>query len=136
MKIVSQLDADGYFVGEAIAHESPLEPGVYLIPAGAVDRAPPKTEPGRRYRLWSDGWRGEAVPAPPAPPPEPKPEPPSRAEIIRGRLAEIDLQSIRPARAVAIALATGKPVPSFDANLLTALETGAVALRAELATIQ
>lgn len=136
MKIVSQLDADGYFVGLTAADESPLEPGVYLIPAGAVDRAPPKTEPGKRYRPWGTGWRGEEVPAPPAPPPEPKPEPPSRAEIIRGRLAEIDLQSIRPARAVAAALAKGKPVPSFDANVLTALETGAEALRAELATIE
>lgn len=61
---------------------------------------------------------------------------PDRRGEIGARLAQIDQQSIRPARAVAIALATGKPVPSFDANRLTALETEAAALRAELATIQ
>lgn len=133
MKIVSQLDESGYFVGEAIAHESPLQPGVYLIPAGAVDRAPPKTEPGKRYRPWGTGWRGEEVPAPPAPPPEPKPEPPSRAEIIRGQLAQIDAQSLRPARAVAAALAAGRAAPAPDAQRLVELESQAEALRAELA---
>lgn len=59
-----------------------------------------------------------------------------RREKIRARLAAIDTDSIRPARAVAAALANGKPVPSFDANRLTALETEAEALRAELATIK
>ena len=62
-KIVSQLDATGYFVGETVAYESPLEPGVFLVPAGAIDRPPPKTiEPGKRYRPWGLGWRGEDAP--------------------------------------------------------------------------
>lgn len=55
-KISSQLDADGYFVGVVIADESPLEPGVFLIPGGAVDLPPPEAVAGKRYR--PDGLGG------------------------------------------------------------------------------
>ena len=65
-KIVSQLDADGYYVGATFADESPLEPGVYLLPAGAIDKEPPKNlEEGKRYRPWGSGWRSEDIPLPP-----------------------------------------------------------------------
>lgn len=148
-KTVSQIDQNGYYVGEAIAYESPREPGAFLIPGGAIDREPPRTiEPGKRYRPWGTGWRAEDIPAPPAPEPEPEPEtapepppppPPTPQQIRRGeiaaRLLDIDQASIRPARAVAAALAAGKPAPTFDANRLAALETEAAALRAEMAGI-
>ena len=75
MKIVSQLDADGYFVGLTAADESPLEPGVFLIPGGAVDVEPPVVPDGHRAR-WSNGWAIEAIPQP-APEPEPEPLPPA-----------------------------------------------------------
>ena len=74
MKIVSQLDADGYFVTPTIAYESPLEEGVFLIPGGAVDVEPPVTPAGQRAR-WQNGWLFEVIP-PPEPEPEPEPEPP------------------------------------------------------------
>ena len=74
MKIVSQLDADGYFVGLTAADESPLEPGVFLIPGGAVDVEPPVVPDGHRAR-WSNGWAVEAIPQP-EPEPEPEPLPP------------------------------------------------------------
>lgn len=136
-KQVTQLDADGYFVGITTADESPLEPGVYLIPAGAIDREPPKTiEPGKRYRTWGTGWRGEDVPTPAA---EPEPTPPTPQQIRRGeivgRLAAIDTESIRALRATVAATAKGKPAPAFDASKLDALETEAATLRAELATL-
>ena len=76
MKIVSQLDADGYFVGLTIADESPLEPGVFLIPGGAVDVEPPAIPQGHRAR-WSNGWAFEAIPQP-----EPEPEPPPRPPVV------------------------------------------------------
>lgn len=142
-RTVSQLDEAGYYVGEAIAHESPLEPGVYLIPGGAIDRRPPRVEPGRRYRPWGTGWRGEDLPAPPAPAPAPEPEPapalPSPEDVQRAAIAErlqaIDQASIRPARAVAAALAAGQPAPPFEASRLAALEAEAASLRAELKTL-
>lgn len=143
-KTVSQLDAAGYFVGETIAHESPLEPGKFLIPGGAIDRKPPQAiEPGKRYRPEGKEWQAEDIPQPPAPEPEPQPEPTPaptpeelRREGITKRLAQIDLESIRPARAVAAALAEGRPVSAFDAAKLDNLETEAAALRAELASLK
>ena len=74
-KIVSQLDAEGYFVCPTFADESPLEPGVFLLPGGAIDKEPPKTiEEGKRYRPWGSGWRSEDIPQPDT---EPTPETPN-----------------------------------------------------------
>lgn len=138
MKTVSQLDEQGFYIGPTTADESPLEPGVFLLPAGAIDRAPPKTlEPGKRYRPWGASWRAEAIPEPEPEPKEPEPTPEAirRAEI-GARLFEIDQDSIRPARAVAAALAAGQPAPAFDAAKLATLESEAVNLRAELAALK
>ena len=74
MKIVSQLDADGYFVAPVIADESPLEKDVFLIPGGAVDADPPTVSQGQRAK-WQNGWVFEVIPQP-EPEPEPEPEPP------------------------------------------------------------
>jgi len=70
-KQVIQLDADGYFVGFTTADESPLEPGVFLFPAGAVD-APTPTVPEGQKAKWNNGWVLEDIPEPET---EPEPEP-------------------------------------------------------------
>jgi hypothetical protein len=64
-KNVCQFDPDGWYVGLVIAYESPLEPGVWLIPGGAVDCEPPALiEAGKRYRLDASGaWLAEDIPA-------------------------------------------------------------------------
>lgn len=81
MKKVSQLDINGYFVGTAIADESPLEPGVFLIPAGCVDAPPPSAiTQGHRYKFSSKGWIDE-------PPPKPAPEPERTPEQIMASLS-------------------------------------------------
>lgn len=70
-KQVSQLDADGFFVGVTVADESPLEPGVFLLPAGAVDAPVPVIAEGQRAK-WDGVWVIEDIPEPePAPEPEP-----------------------------------------------------------------
>lgn len=51
-KIIYQTDADGLLVAATEARESPLEPGVYLIPAGCVEVAPPDAEAGKAA-VWS-----------------------------------------------------------------------------------
>lgn len=99
-KIVSQLDAKGYFVGPVLAEESPLEPGIYLIPGGAFDKAPPKTmAEGMRYKISGASWRAEPIPTP-----EPEPEliPPTRQEIIVSQLAEIERSQTLQAQADAL----------------------------------
>jgi len=60
MKRVIQLDEDGYFVGLTVADESPLEPGVFLLPARAIDVDPP-TIPADHRAQW-DGSNWQYVP--------------------------------------------------------------------------
>lgn len=69
-KIVSQLDAQGYFVGAVVADKSPLEPDVFLIPGCAVDAVPPDVPEGKRAKWNGAGFVLEAISQP-----EPEPEP-------------------------------------------------------------
>ena len=46
-KTVYQTNFQGLYVGPVIASESPLEPGVFLIPGGCVDVAPPEAPEGK-----------------------------------------------------------------------------------------
>lgn len=134
-KIVSQLDNDGFFIGATTADESPLEPGVFLLPAGAIDKAPPANiEPGKRYRVWGSGWRGEAMPAPEVQEEIPQLTPAERRRAeINALLDDIDRRSARALRVAIIEQAAGRPVPAFENNKLAALEAEAATLRAELA---
>lgn len=61
---VYQTDESGIFVGITIADESPLEPGVYLIPRGCVQVAPPALSQGQRARWTGTDWTIEAAAAP------------------------------------------------------------------------
>ncbi|KRE22563.1 hypothetical protein ASE66_25570 [Bosea sp. Root483D1] len=67
--LLYQTDVGGFFVGQVTADESPLEPGVFLIPAGCVAATPPVVEEGQSARWDGVGW----VVVEPAPPPEPPP---------------------------------------------------------------
>lgn len=68
MKKVCQLDAAGYFTGLTVADESPLEPGVFLLPGGSIDVPPPSVPAGQRAK-WNGSWVFENLPEP-----EPEPE--------------------------------------------------------------
>lgn len=78
-KEMSQLDAEGYFVCPTMGEESPLEPGVYLLPAGAVDAPVPQIPEGKKAK-WEGKWVFEDIPKP-EPEPEPEPTPPTDEEI-------------------------------------------------------
>jgi hypothetical protein len=67
-KQVCQLDAEGYFVGFTFADESPLEPGIYLLPGGTVDTTAPSIPEGKLAK-WDKEWVYEDIPKP-----EPEPE--------------------------------------------------------------
>jgi len=51
-KLVYQTNHLGIFVGAVQAEESPLEPGVYLIPGGCVETAPPAI-PEHKAAWWN-----------------------------------------------------------------------------------
>ena len=62
-KLVSQLDSNNRFVGQVTADESPLEPGVFLYPAGTIDVEPPNIPEGK-VAIWkSEEWVLEDIPA-------------------------------------------------------------------------
>jgi len=71
MKQVIQLDEDGYFFGVTVADESPLEPGVYLYPAGTIDASIPDIPEGKLAK-WNGEWVFEDPPSDPESEPEPE----------------------------------------------------------------
>lgn len=58
-KTVYQTDHFGWFTGETVADESPLEPGVFHIPAGAFEDAPPAGpyDEGLWPKRVGSGWK-------------------------------------------------------------------------------
>lgn len=58
---VYQTNAEGIFIGCVQADPSPLEQGVWLVPAGCVETAPPKFAQGQQAR-WAQGtWHIEDI---------------------------------------------------------------------------
>ena len=92
-KPVFQTDEQGYFIGITEAYESPLEPGVFHIPAGAYEDEPPYlNEPGVTYWRCVDGaWKLEDVPKPPESPP---PETPTVCSPAQGLVALFAIKHI------------------------------------------
>ena len=60
-----QYDLAGLLIGTTEADESPLEPGVYLLPARCTLVAPPSEVPEGRWPRWNGaGWELANKPAP------------------------------------------------------------------------
>ena len=81
MKQVIQLDEQQYFIGVTVADESPLEPGVFLFPAGTIDAPVPDVPNGKRAR-WDGLWVFEDIPVVETPTP-PTPLVPTYADYRR-----------------------------------------------------
>ena len=62
-KIVYQIDLAGLFMGSVSADPSPLEPGIFLIPAGCVELAPPINWPDDQWPRWN-GFKWELIQKP------------------------------------------------------------------------
>jgi hypothetical protein len=52
-KTVYQLDPGGLYVGTTVADESPLEPGVFLLPGRTVETEPPAEWPEDKWPRWN-----------------------------------------------------------------------------------
>lgn len=125
---------DRRFGGAFSAPVSPMEPGQYLIPTYSTEIEPPAELPEKTRHFIAGAWVYQAVPAAPAPGVPPTPGQLRRAQIFE-ELAAIDENSVRPARAVSVALATNAVPAVADVDRLVMMEAQAAALRAELATL-
>jgi hypothetical protein len=64
----------GVFLGQFEADESPLEPGIFILPANATFQAPPSAQERKQIVWVGQGWEVQDIPIEPAPPvPEPQP---------------------------------------------------------------
>ena len=59
-KQVYQTNYSGLFIGETFADESPLEPGIFHIPAGCVELAPPSEWPNDQWPRWN-GFKWDLI---------------------------------------------------------------------------
>lgn len=62
------FDHDGVFTGLVPRQPSPLEPGVWLLPANATDKEPPACPDGKRlvFDVSAQKWTVQDVPQAPA----------------------------------------------------------------------
>lgn len=103
-KIVFQLDAAGAYVGEADAFESPLEPGVFHLPAGCVEDPPPPAVEGKERRYLDGAWGYVDI----IPPDEP--EAPEAPELTLGEQKMLRLANLNElASGLANSLTAGYP---------------------------
>lgn len=64
MKIYNYDPITYSFTGESVADESPLEPGVFLIPAHATTKKPPSIS-YPKHAVWrNEKWKVEQIPVP------------------------------------------------------------------------
>lgn len=52
-KTAYQFDYAGFYTGTTEADASPLEPGVYLLPARCTYTPPPAPQPGGKWPRWN-----------------------------------------------------------------------------------
>jgi hypothetical protein len=62
MKIFHYHPDTGELLGEGIADESPLEPGVWLVPASATALEPPTAPEGEVAVFVNDSWTLQPIP--------------------------------------------------------------------------
>ncbi len=87
MRIFHYHPETGVLLNEGKADPSPLEPGVWLVPANATTKLPPAVKEGEQAVMVGKTWQVQPIPEP-EPEPEPEPPPPSIPDYIPNPGAE------------------------------------------------
>lgn len=77
---IYNYDENGFYIGTGFADESPLEPGVFAIPAYATTIEPPSPQDGQLLKFGSEAWGYVPVTAPDV---EPTSEPLPKTKIYK-----------------------------------------------------
>lgn len=108
------------YTGSTWADESPLEPGVFLIPAHSTATPPPAAPQGLQAVWDGDSWELEAAPAPP---PEPEPVFPARYISDRQFYQQLAVAEIITQNEALAAVKVGE-IPTALSTFLDALSPG------------
>lgn len=130
---IFHFNEQGALLGEGRADADPMQPERWLIPAQSTTIEPPTALPGHHVLFDGSAWKQEPLPEPIAEMPVNQP---SAADLrrfdIHADLTSIDYDSVRPSRAIALAIAAGQVPAAADVAKLAELEQRAEALRNEL----
>lgn len=63
---IYNYDHGGFYISSGVADESPLEPGIFLIPGMATAIRPPAVNDGELARWTGEKWEAVAAPLPTA----------------------------------------------------------------------
>lgn len=111
MRIYNYSPDNGIFIGAAEADESPLEEGVWLIPANATTTPPPSTEIGQQAVFSNGAWQVLVIPTP---------SPPTQEQVIAKYESALDAHldavavAYRYKDRFTFALRAGYPGPYHD----------------------
>jgi hypothetical protein len=96
MKIFHYHPETSTFLGEGTADASPLEPGVWLIPAHATTTPPPAPQSDKQIAWIKGVWQAQPIPEPePEPVPEPLPPPPPLTPVEKLAAAGLTVAELR-----------------------------------------
>lgn len=84
IKTVYRYDEDNCYIGTDRAFESPLEKGVFHIPANCTEIEPPEGKEGFKIKWNGEAWEYEEIPK------EPEPEQPTLDELKAQKLELVD----------------------------------------------
>lgn len=141
----------GALVGTGVADESPLEPGVFLLPANATFTPPPAVPPGQRaiFDPAFGVWELEAIPQPPEPPEPPAPGPdfggfldaviasPLYQKVLEQSIASSEVNvAFTSTMGALILAANGRPNPLALQSGLTALLAAMTTVPADISALQ
>jgi hypothetical protein len=93
VKIANYHPGTGHLISLTDADQSPLEPGVFLVPAAATAKLPPEFDPATQLAIFANGdWRIEPIPVPPAPE---SPPPKTQREIALEAIVALEAEQYR-----------------------------------------